>query len=228
MTEGPALYLNGPPDAGNKMSLATEVRHSKAGKFASGEVSRDLTMGHRPACRKSKVGPDPYNVNVSNPWHQRGSHLAFRPEAGEERVHRTPRPVCARSLNLDPYSVSSRDNAWANFGRTSSSLASRASTSHSTRRSSLRALGSPTRGAAASSTPYYFSPFPESLNVGSRAHTPRTPQGLSPTAGAGFMTQPTLTGAKAWDAMAFDSLGSPGSPGAASLPPLPIACRLPY
>jgi len=224
MTEGPALYLNGTPDAGGKMALSTEVMHSKMGKFASGEVSRDLT-NRKPACRKSKVGPDPYNIHVSNPWHQRSSKMAFRPGPGEERVHRTPRPVCARSLNFDPYSVNTRDNAWGSLGRTSSP---RASTSQGSRGGSspTRAFGSSARVTAASSA-YYFSPFPESLGAGSRAHTPRTPQGFSPTAEAGFMTLPTLTGAKAWDAVAFGSLGSPGSPGAASLPPLPVACRLP-
>lgn len=211
MTEGPALYLNGPPDAGKKMSLSTEVQHFKSGKFG---VSRDLTMG-KPACRKSMVGPDPYNINVSNPWHQRSSHLAFRVDAGEERVHRPPRPACARSLNLDPYLISTRENAWATSS--SSSSPARASTSHGSHGSS-RVLVTPARHTA-----HYFSPFPESLSVGGRAHTPRT----SPTSVMGFMTQPTLTGVKAWDAAAFEPLGSPGSPGATSLPPLLAACRLP-
>ena len=166
MTEGPTLYLNGPPDVGIKSSLSTNVDHMHHGKFMMGQLSRDLTSP-KVACHKSKVGPDPYNVNISNPWHQRSSSLKFSVEGGESRSYRAPRPVCARSMNLDPYSVSSRDNSWGNFGRTSTAAKAYRSAVSPSRQTSTA------HGSARSASTYYFSPFPESLGVGSRAHTPR-------------------------------------------------------
>ena len=212
-TEGPALYLNGPPDTNVKMSLATGVQRMTTGRFAIGERSTNL-VDAKVACKKTLSGGDPYNVHTSNPWHQRSGKLQFRVENGETRRFVAPRPDCSRSLNLDPYSVNTRDNCWANFGRPVPS--SRPAITRATTRS-RKGIGPGN---------YYFSPFPESLNTGSRAHTPRTPQ-AGPTAWTGARTEPTLSGAKAWGFESPRGVMSPerdASP-PATLPPLPAAAR---
>ena len=49
------------------------------------------------------------------------------------------------------------------------------------------------------------------------------PQGLATTAWTGAKTEPSLTGAKAWDMGDAILLSPGGTP--ATLPPLPAACR---
>ena len=222
-TEGPSLYINGTPDAGSKRMLATEVRAMRHGHFATGNCSRSLTASFKVDCRKTKSGPDPYNVNSSDLWNQCKGSPRFSVENGESRVWTRPRPDCARSLNTDPYSVSAHDS----FGRVASAR-SRASTSRSSSPRSVR----PTTG--------YFSPYPESLNIGSRAHTPgsraHTPLSAASTRMAspvgrrssvrgtwsGGNTEATPFASKNWDwgGVSPGGLSSPNT-----LPPLPAACR---
>jgi hypothetical protein len=218
LTEGPSLYINGTPDAGSKRTLATEVRAMRHGRFATGNVSRDLTS-FKVNCRKTKSGPDPYNVNSSNLWDQRKGSPRFSDGNAESRVWTRPRPDCARSLNLDPYSLSSRDNPWKSFGRVASARAPASTSRSSTPRSSRATAG-------------YFSPFSESLSTGSRAHTPRTPMSAastrmgSPTGRrntwSGGYTEPTPFASKNWD---WGGVSPGGLSSPATLPPLPAACR---
>ena len=220
-TEGPSLYINGTPDAGSKRMLATEVQAMRHGHFATGNASRSLTSSFKVDCRKTICGPDPYNVNTSNLWNQRKGSPRFTVENGESRVWTRPRPDCARSLNLDPYSLSSRDNPWKSFGRVASA---RGRAPVSTSRSSSPRLSRSTAG--------YFSPFPESLNIGSRAHTPRTPMSAattrmgSPTGRrntwSGGNTEPTPFASKNWD---WGGVSPGGLSSPTTLPPLPAACR---
>lgn len=222
-TEGPSLYINGTPDAGSKRMLATEVRAMRHGHFATGNCSRSLTASFKVDCRKTKSGPDPYNVNSSDLWNQCKGSPRFSVENGESRVWTRPRPDCIRSLSTDPYSVGSHDR----FGRVASAR-SRASTSRSSSPRSVR----PTTG--------YFSPYPESLNIGSRAHTPgsraHTPLSAASTRMAspagrrssvrgtwsGGNTEATPFASKNWDwgGVSPGGLSSPNT-----LPPLPAGCR---
>eukprot|EP00964_Phaeocystis_antarctica_P080368 scaffold50191_cov65-Phaeocystis_antarctica.AAC.2 len=225
-TEGPSLYINGTPDAGSKKLFATEVQAMRHGRFATGNASRGLTSSFKVDCRKSKSGPDPYNVNNSDLWSQhtaRKGSPRFAVENGESRTWTPPRSACSRSLNLDPYSLGSRDNPWKTFGRVASARAP-ASTSRGSSPRSTR------------STAGYFSPFPESLNIGSRAHTPRGAHMSSPISAAttrmasptgrrnlfsGGNTEPIPFASKDWGGVSPGGLSSP-----ATLPPLPAACRL--
>ena len=180
------------------------------GRFATGQVSRDL-INAKVSCKKTRTGPDPYNINTANLWNTRTGSPRFAVEGGESRVWMRPRPDCSRSLNLDPYAVATRENPWMSFGRTSRPAP---------------ALGrGPNMGRSASprtanfTGSYYFSPFPEN-----RAHTPRTPQ----TTGRRMWTPVTPgantepAGSKAWD---WGGVSPGGLSSPATLPPLPAACR---
>jgi len=224
-TEGPSLYINGAPDAGDKRLLSTEVQAMRHGRLATNQRKQDLTTFD---CRKSKTGPDPYNVNTSNLWNQRKGSPRFSVENGESRVWTRPRPDCARSLNLDPYSVSTRDNPWMSFGRIPSARAPRPRLHVGDAGGGTPRSKSP---RSVRSTTGYFSPFPESLNIGSRAHTPRISQTVASPTGRrntwsggspGANTEPALSGSKAWD---WGGVSPGGLSSPASLPPLPAACR---
>ena len=212
-TEGPSLYLNGPPDAGEKRLLATKVQAMRHGHFSKRKISRELTQSVKINCNKTKTGPDPYNVAAANLWSQGKGSPRFK-VGSESRVWIPPRPDCARSLNLDPYSVSNRDNPWRSFGKTSSARAA----------TGMGRSASPSLRSARPTS--YFSLFPESLSIGSRAHTPHTPHTTCHmnTTWTGANTERGLSGANV-GGRGSRGVSSGGFSSPSSLPPLPAACR---
>lgn len=65
---GPSLYVNGPPDKGQKATLATLVANRRDGFFAKEKLGPGnmitLLQMHPPACKRSMAGPDPYDTTV--------------------------------------------------------------------------------------------------------------------------------------------------------------------
>lgn len=126
LSEGPSAYLNGTPNMGNKSTLERSVRNSPRGHFVQGlrtgpaQMTQIILDQHRRmACRRSGVGPDPYNMttgrqwpnaSANNIWSPRTSHSGFLPvEAGQTRTpHVTGR---THTVAFDKYHVSSR-NQW--------------------------------------------------------------------------------------------------------------------
>jgi hypothetical protein len=63
---GPALYLNGPPDKGNKATIATATALRRYGAFGTdaGPGAVVSLLERRSACKRSAMGPDPYDTMV--------------------------------------------------------------------------------------------------------------------------------------------------------------------
>jgi len=120
--EGPALYVNGPPNQGSKMTLERQLQVTPRGRFGAngsqngwpgsgpGQVTQ-LMMDRKLDCKKSKIGPDPYGVKSNNLWVRHNKALNFMPEDGSVRVQKRPQPFCLRSTSFDPYHLSSK-NDW--------------------------------------------------------------------------------------------------------------------
>jgi len=131
--EGPALYINGPPNQGRKMTLERSLQATPRGRFgpqgsqsgwpgAGPAKMTEIMMDRKLACKKSKIGPDPYGVKSNNLWTKHSKALHFMPEDGSVRVTVRPQPFCLRSTSFDPYHLSSK-NAWLHQSQSLRSMA---------------------------------------------------------------------------------------------------------
>lgn len=128
LAEGPSLYINGPPNVGNKSTLERGVYLSPRGRIAVGTKhgpakNTEIVANRRMACKKSAVGPDPYGVHSNNLWKKPGTVFrgGFAPESGGGR-----QPwVLGRTAGLafDPHLVRSR-NEWRQTSQSIKSITS--------------------------------------------------------------------------------------------------------
>jgi len=117
--EGPTRYIHGPPKIGTKSTLERNVGTSPRGRFQQGVGSGPANCRPEPrvACKRSFVGPDPYNIaTTSNRWTPR-SNARFTPaHSGSHGLGSTSRQpwVLGRTaaLAFDPYHIGHRQNAW--------------------------------------------------------------------------------------------------------------------
>ena len=113
--EGPALYINGPPNAGTKTTLHMGLRQSPRGRFPMGPPHRPAQFtvqaaSLRSPCQRSSVGPDPYHVATA-----RSKPPTLRPAGGRFTAETSARQPFSlgrtAALAFDPYHVASR-NEW--------------------------------------------------------------------------------------------------------------------
>lgn len=82
LSEGPARYINGSPNAGTKAMLERKVQLSPRGRWQQGPktgpaMHTQMVMDRKHACRRSHIGPDPYGLCAVNMWTPRTPQRAF-------------------------------------------------------------------------------------------------------------------------------------------------------
>lgn len=122
LASGPALYINGPPDKGPKATIATIVANRRAGDFSKEKLGPGsmitLLLMHQPPCKRSTVGPDPYDMTVRANQRREWHGTALRAWPGFSSSGHAAFSPCFSKLRAPP--LRSRCRSWPTCGGESS------------------------------------------------------------------------------------------------------------